>query len=307
MKFGEKLLQLRKEKNLSQEALADSLDVSRQAVSRWENDQGYPETDKLLQLGNLFGVSMDYLLKEEPATEEAGERGYYASRELVEGFLRQGRQDAWRTASAVFLMIVSVLPNLFFPDYEVLTGMAMLIIIFGAIAMLVSLGLRPDKYKKLKTEPLCFDVTYIANLREEYAGLLKRYNLLLLGGGGLILLAMLYGLAVEEWGSSSSDANHGGVLVLLAAAVFLFFFAGGVKSGYEMLLNNEEYRVKKSSSWIWGVTMGLTTCVFVIAAMLFRARGLSYSGAPMGVLALLYPIAAILTAAYIRSRRRRLV
>ena len=61
MNFGEKLFKLRKEKGLSQEALADQLGTTRQAVSKWENNQGYPETEKILQLSQLFGVSTDYL------------------------------------------------------------------------------------------------------------------------------------------------------------------------------------------------------------------------------------------------------
>lgn len=61
MKFGEKLQKLRKEKGMSQEELAMRLHVSRQAVSKWENDQGYPETEKMLMLGNIFSVTMDYL------------------------------------------------------------------------------------------------------------------------------------------------------------------------------------------------------------------------------------------------------
>lgn len=66
MTFGEKLQKLRKENGMSQEELANQLHVSRQAVSKWENDQGYPEMEKMLLSGNLFQVSMDYLLKDDP-------------------------------------------------------------------------------------------------------------------------------------------------------------------------------------------------------------------------------------------------
>ena len=65
MTFSEKLLKLRKGSGMSQEALAEQLNTSRQAVSKWENDQGFPETEKLLMFGNIFDVSVDYLLKEE--------------------------------------------------------------------------------------------------------------------------------------------------------------------------------------------------------------------------------------------------
>lgn len=50
MKLGEKIYKLRKEKGLSQEALAELVGTTRQAVSKWENNQGYPETEKLLML-----------------------------------------------------------------------------------------------------------------------------------------------------------------------------------------------------------------------------------------------------------------
>ena len=76
MNFGEKLFKLRKEKGLSQEALADQLGTTRQAVSKWENNQGYPETEKILQLSQLFGVSTDYLLKAEKLERTADEKGY---------------------------------------------------------------------------------------------------------------------------------------------------------------------------------------------------------------------------------------
>lgn len=64
MTFGEKLFKLRKEKGFSQEALAEKLNTTRQAISKWENNQGYPETEKLLMLSNIFELSVDDLLKE---------------------------------------------------------------------------------------------------------------------------------------------------------------------------------------------------------------------------------------------------
>lgn len=63
MNLGEKIYKLRKEKGLSQESLAEQVKTTRQAISKWENNQGYPETEKLLQLSIILGVSTDYLLK----------------------------------------------------------------------------------------------------------------------------------------------------------------------------------------------------------------------------------------------------
>ena len=69
MSFAENLKQLRKEKQLSQEELAEILDVSRQAVSKWEQGTGYPEVEKLLLLSNKLNVSLDSLMSTEIAQE----------------------------------------------------------------------------------------------------------------------------------------------------------------------------------------------------------------------------------------------
>lgn len=69
MTFGEKLQDLRKKGGMSQDALAEKLEVSRQAVSKWERDEAMPETDKLLRIARLFDVSTDYLLENDVTSE----------------------------------------------------------------------------------------------------------------------------------------------------------------------------------------------------------------------------------------------
>lgn len=69
MTLGDKLSKLRKENNYTQEQLADVLGVSRQAISKWESDTTYPETDKLIRMSELFDCSLDYLLKDKVETD----------------------------------------------------------------------------------------------------------------------------------------------------------------------------------------------------------------------------------------------
>ncbi len=64
MTFAEKLYNLRTQHGYSQEALAEKLNVSRQAVSKWELGTTLPETEKMIQISDFFDVSIDYLLKE---------------------------------------------------------------------------------------------------------------------------------------------------------------------------------------------------------------------------------------------------
>ncbi len=77
MNFSQKLYSLRKSKDLSQDELAEKLGVSRQAVSRWEMGTAEPSAQNLIELSNLFGVSIDELLKDDfsvPSQENAPER-----------------------------------------------------------------------------------------------------------------------------------------------------------------------------------------------------------------------------------------
>ncbi|MBD5457426.1 MAG: helix-turn-helix domain-containing protein [Lachnospiraceae bacterium] len=96
MTLGEKIYRLRSEKGLSQEAFGNMLGVSRQSVSKWETDQSLPELEKIVAISELFGVSTDYLLKENaerpetPVTETEGVRSKrphyeYISKKTVRG------------------------------------------------------------------------------------------------------------------------------------------------------------------------------------------------------------------------------
>ena len=69
MLLGEKLKKLRKARGLSQEQLADRLNVSRQAISKWELGESTPDTDNLVALSDYYGVSLDYLLRDQEVPE----------------------------------------------------------------------------------------------------------------------------------------------------------------------------------------------------------------------------------------------
>ena len=88
MTFGEKLQSLRQKAGMSQDVLAERLQVSRQAVSRWERDETMPETDKVVALADIFGVTTDYLLRPQPKqTETAAEEPPRQQKDWVERFL----------------------------------------------------------------------------------------------------------------------------------------------------------------------------------------------------------------------------
>ena len=65
MKIGTKIIEIRKERNMTQEDFAKLFHVTRQTVSNWENEKSYPDLQTLVQISNEFGVSLDTMLKED--------------------------------------------------------------------------------------------------------------------------------------------------------------------------------------------------------------------------------------------------
>lgn len=109
MNFSENLQKLRKEKNISQEKLAEELNVSRQTVGKWENGVSCPEAECLVEISDFFGVSIDTLLKgtvpEHNETEqESSARTEYPLEDLP---AKRQRSRKIRFVAAIVLFIIS--------------------------------------------------------------------------------------------------------------------------------------------------------------------------------------------------------
>ena len=124
MTFGEKLQSLRRGAGMSQDALAERLEVSRQAVSKWERDEAMPETEKVIRIAKLFGVSLDELLMDgapqtprEPPQSQPQYRPVPSSMDRLEAFLRRHGYKFGYALMAVggLICAVSILMRLLWP------------------------------------------------------------------------------------------------------------------------------------------------------------------------------------------------
>ena len=106
MTLGENIVRLRTQKNWSQGDLADALDISRQSVSKWETDASIPELDKLLKLSELFGVTLDELVRGEDAPK--AETAAPAAQAVPASFTPQtsSEQEKRHTIAGTILMCV---------------------------------------------------------------------------------------------------------------------------------------------------------------------------------------------------------
>ena len=91
MKLAEKLVYLRKKQGLSQLKLAEMMNVSRQAISRWETGIAVPSAENLKYLGNLYNVSLDYLFNDDVDELEENEKATEEIEDEILAFLRKCR------------------------------------------------------------------------------------------------------------------------------------------------------------------------------------------------------------------------
>lgn len=241
MNLGEKILKLRKEKGLSQEALAEQLGTTRQAVSKWENNQGCPETEKLLQLSNVFEVSVDFLLKDEKVRAESDEKGYYVSREFARGYISNGKKENLCVGLCFMFWAFGGIPYVMFSGSRTwqLLGTAVCVI-SGIIAMIAGMFTEQYKYKVLKQEPLIFDYDVLKDLSEEYRSIEKKCRLIAVPGLTLFIAGLLVivftGNGIIPW----SD-YHSLVFLGFGVGLFGFVYSAGTMEIYELLVKNEQY------------------------------------------------------------------
>lgn len=193
MTLGQKLKVLLKDNGMTQEDLAERLDVSRQAVGKWVNDKGIPEVGKLVQISNLFGVSLDYLLKEDCEEKIVSEgrnisnSGYYVSQEMLDGYLSYSRHTVNQIAGGISLFILS---NIFDCFGQLNTILYLLYWITMAAGMIIIIWhfLQTRQYQEIKNEHLTFDDKVFEAFQRQRESRRKKYAVMIIVGV-MILLA----------------------------------------------------------------------------------------------------------------------
>lgn len=245
MTFGEKIQKLRKEAGLSQEELSYQLGVSRQAISKWERDNGYPETEKIVRMSKIFNVTIDYLLNEEgtQASETTAKRGIYVSREMADGFLLYQKRKFLKIAIAVGSMVGSLAFSFMLSDISML--LFMLVLIMG-IVLLFSVKLADNPYRKLWQEPLLFDKAVKAELNTAYVEKKRYLHLFNLVGIALIALGFLFFplIVPAELLFADAIALAAGMIVA-GVGIFLCIYISGLVRTYRLLIMNETYQQKR--------------------------------------------------------------
>ncbi len=276
MILAEKIMQLRKKNGWSQEELAEQLNVSRQSVSKWESAQSIPDLNKILLMSDLFGVSTDYLLKDneeetkkqnEPQMDTApiNSDSRFVGMEDANRFLDAKELTAPRIALAVSLCILSPIPlfmlSAISESQKVLSeNMAagigfsiMLVVVAIAVALFMSCRAHTAEFDYLDKEPIETAYGIISMAKELQNNYRDRYNRNNMLGVILCIVAaiplFIFGI-LSETSINEDFIGCCGLSIMFAIVAFAvnrMVYVGIIWESYQKLLQEGNYSRKKKS------------------------------------------------------------
>lgn len=241
MTLGQRIQKSRKESGLSQEELAELLGVSRQAISKWENDNGYPEMEKMIRLSQIYQVSLDYLVGNEQTQPDENEsaKGWYISNELAESFLSYQKLKYIKIGLCFLLIYISNAFNYVNLYYEGVGNTISDFMIIIAIILLLSVIVSDNPYKKIWSEPLIFDNMILKQLRIKFSENKKRFKIMLLGGTFAFLTGCIFSPEIY-WAIPNNLLHAWYALSDIISGIGGYFaiYAWGIQRAYKVLTKN---------------------------------------------------------------------
>lgn len=275
--FSNNLIKERKKQNLTQEDLAEKLNVSRQAVTKWESGKGYPEMDKIIELSKIFNCSIDDLLKgdikEENPLKEKCDKAFSFHSNII--------------GIGVFLIIMGVsgvvYSNLLTAQSQIISSAVLLVL----VAIAVGLFIYGSMTKKMFLEK--YDITGIYT-KEEKHEYLKKHAIKTIIGVMLIILGvaqLLVFVALYDISHFHNILATGILMNLIAVAVYLFVSSGIIESKFDY--KSDALKTPKEK-----LTEKITGIIMLSATMLYLFLGFAFDG--FGIYWYIFPIAGIICA-----------
>ena len=305
MILADKIIEVRKKNGWSQEELANKLGVSRQAVSKWESAGSIPDLQRILQMSELFGVTTDYLLKDEIEEERLNEyvetKTIKVSMEEANQYLDMKSRGSRIVANATSLCILSPVPLIVLgtmTEDHILVGFSLvflLVLVAIAVYLFVNYGLRESHMQHLEKES--FETEYgvsgmVRERREQYESTFTR-NIAI--GVVLCILSVIPTImaGVMEVEDYMSGISVGLLLIIVSIGVNILIRADMIKSSYDTLLQEGEYTIeekhlkKKTDAF-----SGAYWCLVVVIYL-----GWSFSTNNWKMTWIIWPVAGVLYAA----------
>ena len=260
MNFAQNLQSIRTKNGLTQEQLAEELNVTRQSVSKWESGASFPEMDTLLKICERYRVNLDELLR--GSVEEHHE-------EEAKSFVRHMKTFSLQMALAIpaIIMALAVISLLDTIAPEAFLGAFFLTIVTVSVITMIVSGMEHSRYVKKhpKVQPV------FSEAEVERAD--RIFSWVVAGGVGLILVGMIISSYLDDAYDRVIYSNASGAifLAMVALAVGIFIFFGIRRSIYHVEDYNKENapayskaRAEKLTGAVCGVIMLIATCVFLV-------------------------------------------
>ena len=293
MILADKITQLRRQNGWSQEELAHQLNVSRQAVSKWESGSSIPELDKILNMSRIFHVTTDYLLKDELEQPEsvssvvsdadeipAREPVRTLSLEEANTYLDLVRQTRGKIAFSVSLFILCPIPLFLLggwadgtpkEDFAAGIGVAVLLVIVAVgLIFLLPAAFQLEKFEYLEKEDIALGYGIAGILerqKDDYAPIFRKN---ITQGVVLCVLAVVPLMLTTAFQPSDRwmIASVSLLLAIVAAAVQFFIRAGMVQDSFNKLLQLEDYTthekmLNRKIGWFAGAYWCVVTAVYL--------------------------------------------
>lgn len=287
MSLGENLQFLRKKDDITQEQLAEKLDVSRQSISKWESDSTYPEMDKLLQLCQLFHVSMDDLVQKDVSELYVEDKAKYNDHfnlfnkmiSFSVGLILLG------ITVIVFLSGTNIGISETMNINDELCCIIFFIFLIVAVAIFIVMGLQHDDFQKKNPYIKDFYST------EEIDHFNKKFSYMIATGVVFIFIAVIIMIGMESF-SLNINNNFINDFDSVIISIFLFFitiavtilvYAGLQKSKYDIDYYNKihdkesaTYKKDKLKGSICGCLMLVATVIYLIFGFVYDGWGMPY-------------------------------
>jgi transcriptional regulator with XRE-family HTH domain len=286
MSLAENLQYLRAREGVTQEQLAERLDVSRQSVSKWESAASYPEMDTLLKLCDMFQVDMDTLLRgsvENSLSEDTA------------GYDRFMTLYARKIAGGVSAIVGSVALWSFLSALGLseMLGTAMLLLVIAAAAVVfIASSMEEEHFRK--KHPVIPDF-YTEPQKERFH---RRYIWYIAGGVGAILLGvvmMVLAFTVLPEKEPYESYMGAAFLVIVACAVYFLIYGGMLEDKYNIAKYNRQNNPTPEDKSRRRRATTACSVIMILATVVFLFAGLAYY--KWNWAAIIYPVGGVLCGA----------
>jgi len=313
MILADKIISLRKRFGWSQEELAEKLSVSRQAVSKWESGNSIPDMEKVVNMSSLFGVSTDFLLKDEmevetpSETDDTAEGRKNISVEEANGFMDMTAAFSVKMAMAVQALVLSPVVLLVLTafaeskkfdlteDKAAGIGMVVLMVIVAVgVSILISAGTKLERYDYIKKSSITLQYGVrgiVEKKREEFASAYSR------GVTAGVVLCIVSVIPLLMSSIADNDALSiicvAILLIFVSCGVHIFVRVGTIEDSYKALLQEDDYseeakQIEKQLQFFPGIYWCTVTAIYL---------GISFYWSNWDRSWIIWPVAGVLFAA----------